>query len=270
MAEAIYLQDGEKIDYTPAVAVAAGEVITLQDLIGVASEPIAANALGALQIDGVFDVTKATGAIVAGDNIYWDEANSNATRTPAGNKYLGKAVIAAASGDARVKVRIGRNVGADLIKAAVAAGTALTASSTKTILDSVGIPANALKAGDVIRVRAQVIATATNSTDTLAVTLDFGGAVIATTGAVDVANNDIGWVDFDIVVRTAGASGTMVAAGVVALGVPGTVTAKPKSMASTALDTTVANTVAINGTWSTTDVGNSCRLDVLNVQILRK
>lgn len=270
MAATLFVHDNAAVDYTPAVAVTGGDVIVQQDLVGVARADIAANRMGSLAIEGVFAFPKTTGAWVVGDNIYWDAANVVATRTAVGNRHLGICVKAAASGDTSGWVNLDPNAAQDVIKVAVAAGTALTASSTKTTLDSVVIPANTLKAGDVIRVRAQVVATATNSTDTLTVTLDMGGTAIATTGPVDVANGDIGYIDYDIVLRTVGASGTMVAAGSVALGVPGTVTAKPKFMASTAIDTTAALTLAVSGTWSTTDAGNSCRLDIMDVQLLSK
>ncbi len=150
-----------------------------------------------------------------------------------------------------------------------AASSALTASSTETTFSTgtVTLPANNLGAGSVIRFRAQVIATATNSTDTLTVKVKIGSTVIATTGAVDVANNDIAYIEGCLIVRTAGASGTAVATGVVGLGAEGTVTAKPFKLASTTLDTTAAQAVTVSGQWSTTSGSNSCRLDVFTVEL---
>lgn len=153
--------------------------------------------------------------------------------------------------------------------AIVAASSALTGSSTETTLGTFAIAANSLNAGDVIRVRAQLIATATNSTDTLAMKLKIGSVTVIAPTAVDVADGDIGYIECDIVVRTIGATGTLVAAGVQGLGVPGTVTAKPWLKPSTTLDTTAAMDITFTGTWSTTSGSNSCRLDILNVQILR-
>ena len=170
-----------------------------------------------------------------------------------------------------LRVAIDGSVGDGLEYAAVAASTAISATSSETAFDNAhSIPANSLRPGDVIRVRAQLVATATNSTDTLDMQLRLGTTDILATGAVDVANGDIGYIDADIVVRTIGASGTMVAAGITALGVPGTVTGKPKFMASTTLDTTAAISVNVSVTWSSTNAGNSCRLDIMDVQILRK
>lgn len=152
----------------------------------------------------------------------------------------------------------------------VAAGTALTASSTQTALATHSIPANRLKAGSRIRFFAQAIATATNSTDTLTLRISLGGLanVVFATAAIDVANNDIGVITGEIVVRTAGASGTMVGAGLGSLGVPTTGTARGSSMASTTLDTTAANSLVLSGQWSTTDPGNSCRADIFSFEII--
>jgi hypothetical protein len=150
-----------------------------------------------------------------------------------------------------------------------AASAAVTATTTPTSFDkSFTFPANSLKAGDRIRFRAQVIASATNSTDTLTLKALLGSDELAATAAVDVANGDIGYIEGEIVVRTAGASGTAVAAGSQALGVPGTVTAKPFLKASFTLDTTATKELAIQATWSTNNAGNSCRLDVLDVELL--
>ena len=104
-----YYQDGDLINYTPGSAVAAGAVVVLADLITVAPRPIAANALGAVAVEGVFKLPKASGAISQGAIVYWDSANSNVTTTSSGNKRAGKAAEAAASGDATVPVLL--NIG---------------------------------------------------------------------------------------------------------------------------------------------------------------
>ena len=151
---------------------------------------------------------------------------------------------------------------------AAAASTALSNTITETAFSngSVSIPANTLKVGDVIRVKSQGIATATNSTDTLTVKPYLGATELATTGAVDVANNDIWDIDLTIVIRTIGASGTYVVTGSVSLGAAGTVTKKAVYVASTAIDTTAAITLAVKGTWSVASASNSCRQDVFTVE----
>lgn len=101
-----YVQGDCLIDHTPSSAVAAGGVVVLNDLVTVAPRPIAANALGAVAIEGVFSMPKATGAIGQGALVYWDATAGNITTTSSGNKRAGKAAAAAASGDASVQVII--------------------------------------------------------------------------------------------------------------------------------------------------------------------
>lgn len=217
--------------------------------------------------DNVYTVVKDSSTFVAGQTVYWDPVNT--VPATSGLIRMGRATKAAASGDTTMEIRLFRDASQQRF-ASVAASSAVTTTTTPTVFDkNVSVPANYLQAGDVIRVRAQVIATATNSTDTLTLALMLGSQSIIATAAVDVANNDIGYIDADIVVRTIGASGTIVAAGVQGLGTPGTVTAKPASMASTTIDTTAAQTLGVQATWSTNNAGNSCRLDVLDVQLIR-
>jgi predicted RecA/RadA family phage recombinase len=59
---ASYVQVGDLLDYTPAAAVAAGDVVVIGALVGVAPRAIAANAVGALAVEGVFEIPCATGA----------------------------------------------------------------------------------------------------------------------------------------------------------------------------------------------------------------
>jgi predicted RecA/RadA family phage recombinase len=106
---ATYVQDDDYIDYTPGADVAAGAVVVQGDLIGVALRPIPANTLGALAVEGVFDVPKASGAstaIAAGVNVYWNAGAQQATTTSSGNKLLGKTTKAALDADTTVRVRL--------------------------------------------------------------------------------------------------------------------------------------------------------------------
>lgn len=155
----------------------------------------------------------------------------------------------------------------------VAAGTAHSNSTTETLLGSYSIPADTLKAGSVIKVRYQGIATATNGTDTLLVKLYIGGlagTAILTGTATDVADNNIFAGEATIVIRTAGASGTLVAVGT-HTDVPaasGTATQGICEItASTTIDTTAAQVVGVGADWSAASASNSCRLDILVVEI---
>ena len=104
---ATFVQDGISIDYTPSSAVTAGDVIVQGTLVGVAKKDIAASALGALAVSGVFDFAKGVtsgDAITAGAAVYWDADNEVATTTADGNTSLGKAVEAATATATTVRV----------------------------------------------------------------------------------------------------------------------------------------------------------------------
>lgn len=96
--EAQYKKDGTVIDYTPSVAVAAGEVVVFGTLIAIAPVAIAANEPGSLQIRGEFEVAKVEAqAWAIGDAIYFDESENNFTTTSTSNVLAGKVVAVAAN-----------------------------------------------------------------------------------------------------------------------------------------------------------------------------
>lgn len=109
------VQSDTNIDYTPSSAVVAGQVVVQGVLVGVAHAAIASGVLGSLDIAGVFDLVKATGAITAGALVYWDAdgdpvggtaGTGAATTTSSGNILIGPAVRAAASGDTTARVTL--------------------------------------------------------------------------------------------------------------------------------------------------------------------
>ena len=111
MPTAIFIQEGASIDYTPVADVAAGDVVVQGDLVGIAKLDIPANTLGALAVEGVFDVPKATGAstaIAAGKTVYWDVADVQAKEDSetGANELMGKTVLATTDNDPLVRVRL--------------------------------------------------------------------------------------------------------------------------------------------------------------------
>ena len=56
MAQATFIQDGKFVDHTPVGALSSGDVVVQGDLIGVVVRPLAAGEIGALVVDGVFDI----------------------------------------------------------------------------------------------------------------------------------------------------------------------------------------------------------------------
>jgi len=151
-----------------------------------------------------------------------------------------------------------------------AAGTALTNTTDETALGTVTIPAKTLQPGSLIQIRFQGIATATDSTDTLAVALKIGGlsgTALISIPATDVANNNVFTGEYELAIRTVGASGTMVGVGTFK-SIPaaeGTMTIKDDILASTAINTTTAQDIVVTGDWSVAATANSCRLDFLRV-----
>lgn len=100
------LKDAGAIDYIPAANVAAGDVVVVGNLVGVAPVAIAAGTLGAVETDGVFRVATASATTFAiGDPVYYDATNKVATATGTDTK-IGFAVAACASGALTVDVYI--------------------------------------------------------------------------------------------------------------------------------------------------------------------
>lgn len=104
MAEAIVIQSGNSIDYTPTSNTDAGDVVVFGTIPTVACGDITANTLGALYTSGVFDVTKGSSAFITGAAVYWDNSANEATSSSGGNTEMGVAVNIVASGASLVRV----------------------------------------------------------------------------------------------------------------------------------------------------------------------
>lgn len=157
-----------------------------------------------------------------------------------------------------------------LLSAQVAASAAVTNTTDETPFDqSYTIPANVLAAGSVLRIKGWGTATATNSTDTLTIAVKLGATALLTTAAVDVADDDVWFFDITVQVRTAGASGTLVAWA--SYQDPDAAGTAPKwvELNSTAVDTTGALAVTSTATWSVASASNSCRSEGLIVELVR-
>ena len=106
-----FKHDGLSIDYVPDTDVTAGDVIVLNDLIGIAKFDIAAGDLGSLALAGVYEMPKAVGASTAidtGEPVYWDE-DEQVAKTDAesgANKLLGKVIADSVDDDDVVLVRL--------------------------------------------------------------------------------------------------------------------------------------------------------------------
>lgn len=141
-----------------------------------------------------------------------------------------------------------------------------TTAETTFSNGTVTIPANTLKAGDQLRIRGTVRYPSTNSTDTAAVTVNLGATALVSFAALDVANADVMFFDVTVNIRTIGASGTFTAFGTYSAGVLGTATSRTATTLSTAIDTTVANTITVKVTWSVASTSNQAILSNLVVE----
>lgn len=115
MSQAVKIQEEMIMDHTPVAAVAAGDVVVQGSLVGIATAPIAAGTLGALETEGVFDIVKPTGSITAGAPLYWKTTGSPVggvalsgavSTTSSDGQFIGYAVAAAGSSDTTVRVRV--------------------------------------------------------------------------------------------------------------------------------------------------------------------
>jgi predicted RecA/RadA family phage recombinase len=89
-----FIKPGDTIVHTPSSAIAAGDVVILDEKVTVAKVPIAADAQGDLSAEGLFEWPIATAtAFAQGAKIYWDVADQEATEAADSgtNKLIGYA-----------------------------------------------------------------------------------------------------------------------------------------------------------------------------------
>lgn len=157
-----------------------------------------------------------------------------------------------------------------MLAALLSAGTALTNSTAETVLQSHSLAADTLLEGKILKLHAVVRATATNSTDTLEVKVRVGpttltGTVCATSGAVDVADNNVCVVDLELAVRTGGASAVVVVSGLVsALGAEGTAAGRV-AFELLSIDATAAQKIELTGTWGSASSSDSCKCEAFTL-----
>lgn len=105
MSDAKFVSEGQSIDHTSALD--AGEVVVTGSLCYIAHRDNESGVTGAAAISGIFDIVKLAGQTFSvGSIVYWNESGRCATSTSSGNTRMGLAVLAAASGDATVRVAI--------------------------------------------------------------------------------------------------------------------------------------------------------------------
>jgi hypothetical protein len=155
----------------------------------------------------------------------------------------------------------------------VAASSPLSGNTSTAIFDqNYTIRANRIKAGTYIRVKHSGIVTAHNASDTLSLGhfLDWNTSLnmVSVNGINPVVNGTFTG-EINIVCRTAGPSGTAIAWGTYKS--PANVSQSGNltdfTTNSFGLNTTTPKLVAVGAAWGSNNVGNSCRLDSLTVEV---
>ena len=119
-----FIQKGDAIDYTPGANVAAGSVVVIGTLVGIADRAIADGELAAISLAGVYAIEKITGAITAGAYVYWDAdgdpqggtaGTGGLTTTKADGVFAAIAIAAAAETDGTVLVKLVQSEDTDTV-----------------------------------------------------------------------------------------------------------------------------------------------------------
>ena len=181
-----------------------------------------------------------------------------------------------AVGKSSSKMYVGGQANAD-----VAAGTVINADgegATETATTSYTVPANTLVAGSTIRAKFYVHAPSANGSDTTQIALRFGSNTTASSNdgmetlATDMANSGAVCVGDGIVqIRTAGASGTAVMFGTIAMDIVSTPALshdEAGALAVFAVDTTVANYLAVTITHSGSHADQTAQAEAFIVDIV--
>lgn len=114
MATGTFWQRGEAIDYTNASGskIEANEIVILGSRIGIAGTEMANGETGSLHVFGVFELPKkASEAISAGVDVYWNGTGITASADDGGNPATpyakaGYAIQAAVADDTTIKVKL--------------------------------------------------------------------------------------------------------------------------------------------------------------------
>lgn len=104
--EARYLHEGDTIHVIPTVAIPAGAVVVLNNIVGITKSDIGAGEFGVISLCGVYEFIKGLEPFATGDFVYWDQTARQATTTATSNIYIGRATSDAASSDVVVTVRL--------------------------------------------------------------------------------------------------------------------------------------------------------------------
>jgi predicted RecA/RadA family phage recombinase len=127
-----FVAPGDMLQLTAPYNVTSGQGFQVGNIFAVAQSAALAGAAVQGHVEGVYDLTKAAGVVIAqGSRVFWDNTALAVTNVATGNIMIGVATAAAASGDGTVRVDVLHVLtGADLVRASVATLTPTTNAST--------------------------------------------------------------------------------------------------------------------------------------------
>jgi len=103
-----YTQRGDVLVYSNSTGstINSSDVVVVNDRVGVAVVDIADGSTGAVHVEGVFSLAKASEAINQGQAIYWDATAGNITLTSAGNTLAGYAFESTIAADPTIAIKL--------------------------------------------------------------------------------------------------------------------------------------------------------------------
>ena len=104
-----FIQPGDTITLTAPYTVTSGDGLLVGSIFGVATGDAANGETAETALVGIFDLNKvASQAWSAGDKVYWDNTNREATKTATANTLIGVATeaVAGGAGDVTGRVRL--------------------------------------------------------------------------------------------------------------------------------------------------------------------
>lgn len=155
---------------------------------------------------------------------------------------------------------------ANVVVANTVAETTIVGAGT----GSMTIPADRLRAGTHIRIRARGII-ADTATPTLQLRIKIGATTYCDTGAIPLTAlaGTHGWViDADMTIRTAGAGGTAIGSAIMNINSGTFVDMDTTNTATTAIDTTAAKTVDVTLQWGTAAPANTLTATHLTMELI--
>ncbi len=101
------IQEGDVLDHLATADISSGDVVEMDSLVGIAASDILDTKVGAVIVEGVFELPKnAAQAFAQGEILYWD--GSELTTTATANTLIGRASRADVSAATIGAVKLGR------------------------------------------------------------------------------------------------------------------------------------------------------------------